>query len=144
MASLMTEPASLGMKLDALLQQVDSLSSTTLYAVIVGITVVVSFLLLGSGVQDVPPVLSAAPPALKKPSSSQGPQPKWFVLRWLNYAAMVGFAVSVLSFGMHAQTYMKDSSAMVRFLVGWSLFLCYFFGFFGISFVDADDLIMQG
>jgi hypothetical protein len=140
----MTEPASLGMKLDALLQQVDSLSSTTLYAVIVGITVVVSFLLLGSGVQDVPPVHSVSPPALKKPLNSQGPQPKWFVLRWLNYAAMFGFAVSVLSFGMHAQTYMKDSSAMVRFLVGWSLFLCYFFGFFGISFVDADDLIMQG
>jgi hypothetical protein len=142
MSNNLAEPVSLGMKLDAMLQQVDSLSSTTLYAVIVGFTVVISFLLLGSGVQDVPQLSSS--PTLKKASfASQGPQPKWFVLRWLNYAAIVGFCVSVLSFAMNAQTYMKDSSVMFRFLIGWSLFLCYFFAFFGISFVDADDL-MEG
>jgi len=129
MSSAVVESQSVGMKLDSLLQHVDSLSSTTLYAVIVGITVVVSFVLLGSGVQDVPQV-SSSPSLEKSRSASQGPQPKWFVLRWLNYAATVGFCVSVLSFTMHAQTYVKDSAAMFRFLLGWSLFLCYFFGFF--------------
>jgi hypothetical protein len=41
---------------------------------------------------------------------------------------------------MHA--YQQDSFSLVQYLIGWSLFLLYFFGFFGISFIDAEELAM--
>jgi len=68
------------------------------------------------------------------------PQPKWHILKGLNIAAMVGFIVSLAKFVANASTYLNDSTSLFRFLVLWSIFLCYFFGFFGISFVEADDL----
>ena len=67
------------------------------------------------------------------------PQPKWFVLKWLNYVFTGLFVASIGVFGIHASDYLQDSASMLSFLVGWSLFLLYFFGFFGISFVDAAE-----
>ena len=130
-----------GMKLDAFLSSLDSMPSTQQYGIIVAVTVVVSFSLLGSGgVQEEVPAPTESMPKKKRPLS--GPQPKWFVLKWLNYFAVGAFLVSVAHFLWNAQIYLQDSSCLLRFLVGWSLFLCYFFGFFGISFVDTDELAM--
>jgi hypothetical protein len=137
----MTDHMTIGMHVDAFVDRLDSLTSTQLYGIIVLATVGVSFLLLGSGsasVDDVAvPVEKRAPP--KAPT---GPQPKWHILKWLNYAAIVSFVASVAHFAM--QVYGGDSLSLLQYLVGWSVFLCYFFGFFGISFIDADELAMAG
>jgi quinol-cytochrome oxidoreductase complex cytochrome b subunit len=131
----------IGMKLDAFVSSLDSMPSNQLYGIIVGVTVLISFTLLGSG--GVQEEVFAAPSLKKKrspTSTSNQPQPKWFVLRFLNYVFSTAFVASVAHFGWHAQSYLQDSTSLLRFLVGWSLFLCYFFGFFGISFVDPEDL----
>lgn len=131
----------IGMHLDALLESMDSLSSTQLYGIIVLFTVGISFLLLGSG-GDVSDGVVASLNQKKSPPAIQqkGRQPKWFVLKWLNYAAIVGFVASVAKAAMHA--YLEDSFSLVQYLIGWSFFLLYFFGFFGISFIDAEELAM--
>jgi hypothetical protein len=137
----MTE--TVGMKLDAFLSGLDSMPSTQLYGIIVAVTVVISFSLLGSGgVQEEVRIVAPTETVPRKKLPLSGPQPKWFVLKWLNYVAVGAFLMSVAHFSWNAQTYLQDSGSLLRFLVGWSLFLCYFFGFFGISFVDTDELAM--
>lgn len=117
--------------------------STQLYGIIVAVTVVISFSLLGSGgVQEEVRIVAPTETVPRKKLPLSGPQPKWFVLKWLNYVAVGAFLMSVAHFSWNAQTYLQDSGSLLRFLVGWSLFLCYFFGFFGISFVDTDELAM--
>ena len=80
--------------------------------------------------------------ANKKPVSptSDEPQPKWHILRLTNYVVTFGFLFSVLQFASNASTYLEDSSTLLQYLVIWSVFMCYFFGFFGISFIELDDL----
>ena len=136
-----TSQMTIGMQLDAMLARLDSLSSTQLYGIIVCFTVAISFLLLGSGstVDDVPLVEMTKKKKTPLPPNV-GRQPKWFVLKWCNYAAIVSFVASVGKAAMHA--YQQDSFSLVQYLIGWSLFLCYFFGFFGISFIDAEELAM--
>jgi hydroxymethylglutaryl-CoA reductase (NADPH) len=134
----------IGMHLDALLERMDSLSSTELYGIIVLFTVGISFLLLGSGGSAVDDVVLKEPQQKIPSMKPKGRQPKWHILKWLNYAAIVGFVASVAKAVMHASGYLEDSFSLVQYLVGWSLFLCYFFGFFGISFIDADELAMAG
>jgi hypothetical protein len=140
-----TPITTLGMQVDALLDQIDSLSSTQLYAIIVAVTVVISFVLLGTHPQQDPlfpadTTASTATPSLKKApagSNNAGPEPRWHIFRWVNYVAITAFFASVAEFGWNASTYLhqSDSTVLLQFLVGWSLFLCYFFGFFGVSFV---------
>eukprot|EP00542_Grammatophora_oceanica_P010723 CAMPEP_0194043422 /NCGR_PEP_ID=MMETSP0009_2-20130614/15053_1 /TAXON_ID=210454 /ORGANISM="Grammatophora oceanica, Strain CCMP 410" /LENGTH=635 /DNA_ID=CAMNT_0038687623 /DNA_START=65 /DNA_END=1972 /DNA_ORIENTATION=- len=143
-----TQHQTVGMMLDQFLNRIDTMSSTQLYAAIVAVTVLISFSLLGSsgGVvqEDVvfPPPTTTSKTTAKKEQRRGLREPKWFVLRWLNYAAIVGFIYSVYTFALHLEDYLQDSGAMLGFLTGWSLFLCYFFGFFGISFVDTDDLLL--
>jgi hypothetical protein len=157
-------PTTLGMQIDALLDEIDSLSSTQLYAIIVAVTVVISFVLLGThhAPDEVLTVTSsssnssssASSPSKGKTtqsssstSSSSGPEPRWHIFRWINWLAIIAFAVSVVEFGWNADRYLHsaDGTVLLKFLVGWSVFLAYFFGFFGVSFVhdihaaDADN-----
>mgnify|MGYP006866114999 FL=1 len=76
-----------------------------------------------------------------KPRSPNEPQPKWFILELLNYAVAIGFLFSLGVFASNASAFVNDSSKLIQFLIGWSVSLCYFFGFFGISFVDADEIM---
>lgn len=69
------------------------------------------------------------------------PQPKWHILKITNYVATAVFFISVLQFASDATAYLNDSNALLSFLVIWSFLLCYFFGFFGISFVELDDFV---
>jgi len=148
MSSTMLPPASetLGMKLDVFLSNMDSLSSTELYGLIVLITVIISFSLLRGDDVDEEKELRVPSPRQKKTKKNHDKQPKWFVLKILNYLAVGSFVASVGLFSWNAQTYLAEdnSSVVFRFLIGWSLFLCYFLGFFGISFVDFDDLEVDG
>jgi len=82
-------------------------------------------------------------PKKKVASLSDEPQPKWHILKMANYIATTVFLLSVLQFMSDATAYLNDSNALLSFLVIWSLCLCYFFGFFGISFIELDDFVDQ-
>ena len=87
--------------------------------------------------------LAATTDLKKKPtasSSSSKPQPKWHILKMLNIVSVIGLLTSFCWFASNASNYLNDSEALLKFMVVWGLFLCYFFGFFGISFVDAEEL----
>lgn len=138
------ESVTVGMRLDAFIEQLDSLTPTQLYGVTVLSSIVFCILLLNTGgfayTDHYPSESSPKKPVKVSVSSKKTmePQPKWYILKVLNVFAAVTFIVSVVAFMSDASTYMSDSFSVVKFLAGWSLFLCYFFGFFGISFVDAD------
>ncbi len=81
------------------------------------------------------------------------PQPKWHILKMLNILSVIGLLSSFVWFASTnaASTYLNGSNhdtstmsashgVLLKFMALWSLLLCYFFGFFGISFVDADEL----
>ena len=148
MSTAGVENMTIGMRLDAFIARLDSLSPTQLYGVTVLSSIVFCFLLLNTGRlshvdhQQFGSSIQTKTTSKAAPSSSKQdvPQPKWYILNALNVVAAVSFIVSVVTFLSDASTYMSDSFSIVKFLAGWSLFLCYFFGFFGISFVDADVL----
>lgn len=80
--------------------------------------------------------------------NTQKPQPKWYVLQILNYVVVAFFVGSVTYVALNYRE-MADSKAAVRtpflstyfpYLVTWAMCLVYFFGFFGVSFVDTDEL----
>jgi hypothetical protein len=125
----------LGMRLDAAIQALDSISSTYLYVLIVGLTVFVSFLVLGSANYSEVPEMQFSN-SRPKPNKT-GPQPRWHIFGWVNFVTVALFVWSVGDFAINAQHYLNnsDSSILLKFLLGWSVLLCYFFGFFGISFV---------
>jgi hypothetical protein len=136
-SATMDAPMTLGMRVDSWLSQVDNLSSTQLYGLIVAATVGLCFVLLGSGnVQDVPFDDHAEEPK-KKAATSGLPQPRWHIFRWVNYGFIAAFLWSVCYFILHSSRYLHQNSqgVLLQFLLGWSVFLCYFFGFFGISLV---------
>jgi uncharacterized membrane protein YjfL (UPF0719 family) len=130
------------MRLDAAIQRLDSLTSTQLYALIVGLTVLISFVVLGSAADSVDveqrqPVEEKRP---RKASNKTGghPEPRWHIFRWVNVAVAVVFSGSVADFFLHASQYITDSDVLLKYLGLWCLLLLYFFGFFGISFVHDD------
>lgn len=135
----------IGMRLDAFLASLDGMSSTRLYGLIVAVTVVISFALLGVSKDDI----SSLPPTASVPSTTtattkdEKPQPKWFVFELLNYVFVGLFLGSIAMFGMNASNYLQNSSSLLQFLVGWSLFLLYFFGFFGISFINPSEFVHE-
>jgi hypothetical protein len=148
----------LGMRLDAILSGIDQLPSSQLYAVIVAATVGLCVVLLGTGnsnalelqqrKQDMMNASTACDndTLLKKPTNNTNnsggnhKQPKWHIFKWINYLAVGAFLWSVYTFCSNASQYLHHESqgVLVQFLVGWSVFLLYFFGFFGISLIHED------
>jgi hydroxymethylglutaryl-CoA reductase (NADPH) len=63
-------------------------------------------------------------------------EPRWHVFTWVNVVATVLFLWSVADFTIHYSNYGTRQS--YRHLVIWSVFLCYFFSFFGISLIYED------
>jgi len=121
-----------------------SLDSSTSYLIFVTVSVAFSSFL----VSGAPKFHSSIPldtnvhrdSKSKRPINKDQPEPKWHVLKILNFAAVISFVTSILYFASDLPTYLNDSSTLLKFMAGWSVFLCYFIGFFGISFVDADEL----
>lgn len=78
----------------------------------------------------------------------QKPQPKWAVLHVLNFVVIFVFAGSITYVAMNYRNSIAQQNESVSpitniffpMMVLWSLCLAYFFGFFGISFVDKDNL----
>jgi len=79
---------------------------------------------------------------------SKGPEPKWFVLKILNVVVLSTFVGSIV----YVSWYYRDAAAQsddnkspltnmfLPIMIFWSLCMAYFFGFFGISFVDTESL----
>ena len=142
----------LGMQLDAALAQLDSLSSPQLYTIIVLVTVLIATLLLGNAqpLDADPAVLmkdvavgSSATTMTTNATTTNHPEPRWYIFRLFNYAMLLAFGASVVEFCWHADLYAKDQSLLVRVLLAWCLCLIYFFGFFGVSIVHAECVPQQ-
>ena len=141
----------IGMRLDAVLDQCNSLSSTQLYVVIVSATIGMCIALMGTKHNSYnvemkqPPPPTVTPPVVhnnhttKQPSANLGRQPRWHIFWWTNYLCMAGFVYSLAYFWTNASYYLyQQPDQLLHFLVGWSVFVGYFFGFFGISLVHQD------
>jgi hypothetical protein len=142
MAAVGTMPT-IGMRLDAMISQVDNLSSTQLYGIIVAATVGLCVVLLGTGNHsnlDLHNQDDLVKQPIKHVTPSMGRQPRWHIFKWVNYLAVAAFLWSVCTFCLNASQYLHHESqgVLVQFLVGWSVFLLYFFGFFGVSFIHED------
>ena len=138
-----------------LIERIDSIPSTHLYFFAVATSIIFSFILLNSGgstMPAMPPDVKLLPSDLVCKDQKQhravaartggtGPEPKWHILKILNYAAVTSFTASVMYFASDYSTFLSDSVTLFKFLFGWSAFLVFFFGFFGISFVDTDGLL---
>jgi hypothetical protein len=145
MAGMTDTMPTLGMRLDAMIAQMDNLSSTQLYGIIVAATVCLCVVLLGTGHSSNLDLQhnnndSNKYDLLKKPTVSKGRQPRWHIFKWINYLAVAAFLWSVCTFCLNASQYLHHESqgVLVQFLLGWSVFLMYFFGFFGVSFIHDD------
>jgi hydroxymethylglutaryl-CoA reductase (NADPH) len=67
--------------------------------------------------------------------SASYPQPQWQYFHYFNCAIVGAFGWSVATFCWNATAFYADSTMLLQFMIGWCICLCYFFGFFGVSFV---------
>ncbi|KAL7580214.1 hypothetical protein ACA910_012961 [Epithemia clementina (nom. ined.)] len=144
----MEETRTLEMRVAAFISELNNITSTQLYALIVIVTCLISTILLGSAEQQQPAAAAlemtansaakhqSAPPKTYFPKDKNSPpEPRWYIFRMFNYAMLIAFAASLASFFWNYTSYTVDSGVLLRFLLGWSVCLIYFFGFFGVSFV---------
>jgi hypothetical protein len=158
------------MRLDALIATLDHLSSTQLYTLIVVATVGICLIVLGTGSHEDDPVVQPSvsnPVKLVKASigssgatsgaaaaasnnatgtsststRTTGRQPRFWIFKYVNVAVSLLFLASILQFALNAPDYMEHLNT---FLLGWSVLLCYFFGFFGVSLIHTDLLVEGG
>lgn len=146
MVDTTTASPTVGMHIDAVIAQFQTASTTQLYATVISVSLAFAFFLLNSGggspalsMMDHDNNAAVAPKKKKQQRRASTPEPKWYILKITNYVATTGFLLSVLLFASNASTYLNDSTSLLQFLMVWSMFLCYFFGFFGISFIELDD-----
>jgi hypothetical protein len=146
--------------IDAVIAQLQTVSTTQVYATVIAVSLAFAFFLLNSGggssafaikTEESSDLLhKPKAPMMRKHHHQQqeqptasAPEPKWHILKITNYVTATGFLLSVLQFASNASTYLNDSTSLLQFLSVWSVFLCYFFGFFGISFIELDDFADQ-
>ena len=140
----MTRMPTIGMQLDAMIAKVDELPTTQLYGLIVAVTVGLCVVLLGTGNSNLEMEQQQHQENdLKKPKMivvDGGKQPNWHLFKMINYIAVAAFLYSVFIFCSNASQYLhhESQSVLAQFLVGWSVFLMYFFGFFGVSLIHED------
>jgi uncharacterized membrane protein len=134
-----TSTATIGMRLDTMISELDSLSSTQLYGIIVAATVGLCMVLLGTGNADVQLNQQQQQQKTSPDTSTTGRQPRWHIFRWVNYLCTAGFVYSLAHFWHNASYYLyQQPDQLIHFLVGWSVFVGYFFGFFGVSLIHQD------
>lgn len=138
-----------------MISKIDDLPSSHLYGIIVAVTIGLCVVLLGTGNTNIElqqeqherkqrqiEINAAVDDNLKKVkcNTNIGKQPKWHIFKWINFLAVGTFLLSVHIFCSNASQYLHHESqgVLLQFLAGWSVFLLYFFGFFGISLVHND------
>mmetsp|Transcript_31331 Transcript_31331/g.36128 ORF Transcript_31331/g.36128 Transcript_31331/m.36128 type:complete len:666 (-) Transcript_31331:63-2060(-) len=138
-----------GMRLDELIEQVNSSPVSVGYAALFLVSVMFAFLVMNTGndlSQNTDTLMGKTTETNSQKLSTpfgmrSDPQPRWDVLKILNFVAVLSFILSVVKFASDFSTYVADSSTLVIFLGVWSGFLCYFLGFFGMSFIDHDEIL---
>lgn len=159
MANQPSPSPTVGMHIDAVIAQLQTASTTQLYVTVIAVSLAFSFFLINSGGSSSALTIinreeaASSSDSLKKTApkmrsshqqrAASAPEPKWHILKITNYVVATGFILSVLKFASNASTYLNDSTSLLQFLSIWSIFLCYFFGFFGISFIELDDFADQ-
>ena len=154
-------PTTIGMKIDSVIATIDAIPYT--YQAFVIVCCVFAFLVLNSNQptssttdrtmnaknnaikQHDDPMKNVTKRSLSSSTPSKPtdevPQPKWHILKLLNIVSVIGLLTSFFWFASNASTYLNnDNNVLFKFMALWSTFLCYFFGFFGISFIDDDEL----
>ena len=79
---------------------------------------------------------------------SRRPQPQWHVLRVLNYVVLAVFVGSITYVAVNYRQSLQEpvgiasplTSIFFPMMVLWTMCLAYFFGFFGISFLDTEAI----
>lgn len=137
-----SEGVTIGMRIDATLDKMNDIPAIYGYGTFVSCSLIFAFVLLNYGSSTVSnPTKRVNPPKQQsKRSNVNKPEPRWYILERLNYVFGIGFIVSIMLFAKNASWYINDPSTLLLFLIGWGTFLSYFFGFFGISFVDPDEI----
>lgn len=99
-------------------------------------------------------------PNNSKNCKDQGPRPRWEILGYLNYIVLGVFIGSITYIQLNYDSYdditssissatiqgeMNDDRSklkqMLPLIILWSCCLVYFFGFFGISFIDKNEMV---
>jgi hydroxymethylglutaryl-CoA reductase (NADPH) len=126
-----------------LTEAIGSANPLLMYVVLVGITLVlVTLLFITNAANGDHSNLSSLHRPLSAPNGSKQSlhlspkEPRWHVFLWVNILATVLFVLSVVDFASHISDYGTTQSS--KYLVIWSIFLCYFFSFFGISLIYED------
>lgn len=147
-------PTTIGMRIDSIIAKFDSIPHT--YQAFVIICCVFAFWVLNSNPnpnsnattamtmikkQNKDNTTSTSTTTTSKNKKNE-PQPKWHILKILNILSVIGLLFSFGWFACNTSSYLNggDTHALMKIVGIWSAFLCYFFGFFGISFIDAEDL----
>lgn len=139
---------------DGLLRSMETLLKETigeadsrrLYVTLVGITLMVVTLLFvcDSAYSNRSKIISFPRPLTdlsgSKRSSMVSREPRWHVFKWVNIIATSLFFLSVVDFARNYSDYGTSESS--KHLMIWSVFLCYFFSFFGISLI-CEDFVMS-
>lgn len=139
----------LGMRLDQFLDSWNHWNSTQLYFLIVVTTMALSYAVLSQGpaaANSAEEMQWTTTTATKQNNSNNknnthkttptaGPEPKWHIFKWVNVVALALFVYSGVDFVWHQYTTVEPPTTLWKFLVAWSVLLCYFFGFFGVSLV---------
>jgi hypothetical protein len=132
--------ATIGQHLDQFLQRFEEPTSTELYIAVVGLTILVSFFLLAQAnetpwMEEPGKQLPPRTTAQQQQQRRRSREPQWHIFRYVNYVFIAVFLFSVVEFGWNAELYLDDNHSLLKFMIGWSVSLCYFFGFFGVSLV---------
>ncbi len=74
------------------------------------------------------------------PQASKEPRPRWEVLGFLNYLVIAIF-VAAFTYGVfNYRGNNEESAGSFGILIVWCICMAYFFGFFGISFLDKNAM----
>jgi RsiW-degrading membrane proteinase PrsW (M82 family) len=134
----LVEPKTIGMRLD---EALDGLTSTQIYILIVALTAIVSFVVLGFHPEDPMDVKQPAQSLVYNSNSSNDSvdcskpkkKPYWHgVLRCFNFTGIGIFSLVMLS--LFNRSFYLSSDSMTALLLAFCAFLGYFFSFSGISF----------
>jgi hypothetical protein len=136
------EAMTVGMRLDAFLDalstRMDAVTSTHVYLFTVAVMIIGSFLLLSTGQLDQPETKNIAIARVEKvsvaPVKKASDKPAWYAyVRFMNFTLLACFLASLVAFFQRASIFNSETPILYKFLIGWSIYLGYFFSFSGVS-----------
>jgi quinol-cytochrome oxidoreductase complex cytochrome b subunit len=130
------EAMTVGMRLDAFLDNMGSLANKHVYLITIVVMIVASFLIMSTGQSDQPEPKKFVVAQSEKVSTptTASYKPSWYVyVRFLNFTFLVCFLASIVEFFWHASIYSSETTVMYKFLIEWSIYLSYYFSFSGVS-----------